>query len=253
MDLLKNIVINDVIDAATVHSIKGKTDMTINRKHYGLSLCYNGQITYSHKNKKVLSTPDYVVFLPKAENYVVVREKTGDFPVINFESNNLICNTVIAIPIFDNESLIKDFEQIKALLPFENNRAKIMSIFYDMLHKISVADASEYNVLLPAMKYIEKNISDSSLNNNILAEQCNISEVYFRKLFIKKYKTSPRQYLINTRINKAKQLLTDGILKINSVSEQCGFSNPYHFCRLFKEKTGLTPTDFIKKNKTKIM
>ncbi len=253
MDLLRNIVVTDVMDAITIHSVKGKNDMTISRKNYGLSLCYKGQITYSHKNKRVLSNSDCVTFLPKGETYVVLREKTGDFPVINFECNGFLCTTPISVPILDNESLLKEFEQIKALLPFENNRAKIISIFYNMLHKISVSGNAEFNILLPAIKHIEKDISDSSLNNNLLAQKCNISEVYFRKLFIKKYGVSPRQYIINTRITKAKQLLTDGILKINSISEQCGFSNPYHFCRVFKEKTSLTPTEYMKKNKIKIM
>ncbi len=253
MDILKDITVTEITDAFTVHSQKGKSNMTINRNNYGLSLCYGGQITYSHKGKRIVSDSSCVVFLPKGETYLVLREKTGDFPVINFDCRSLLCNTPISFPVFDNESLLKDFEQIKSLLPFADNRAKIMSIFYNMLHKISVSGNSEFNILLPAIKYIEQNISDSGLNNNLLAEQCNISEVYFRRLFVKKYGISPRQYIINARVTKAKQLLTDGILKINSVCEQCGFSNPYHFCRLFKEKTGLTPTEFMKKNKIKII
>ena len=247
MELLKDLIVSEVTDAITVHSQKGKNDMTINRKYYGLSLCYKGQITYSHKGKKVVSNSDCVVFLPKGETYLVLREKTGDFPVINFDSRNFLCNSPISFPIFDKISLLKDFEQIKALLPFENNKAMIMSIFYNMIHKISVSESSEFNILLPAIKYIEQNISDASLNNNLLAQKCNISEVYFRKLFIKKYGTSPRQYIINARISKAKGLLSDGVLKVNSVAEKCGFTNPYHFCRLFKEKTGFTPTEFMKK------
>ena len=39
------------------------------------------------------------------------------------------------------------------------------------------------------------------------------------------------------------------LLKINAVAEHCGFSNQYHFCRLFKEKTGLTPTEYMKQNR----
>ena len=40
-------------------------------------------------------------------------------------------------------------------------------------------------------------------------------------------------------------MLTDATLKINAVAENCGFSNPYHFCRIFKQKTGLTPNAYL--------
>jgi len=251
VDKLKEITVTDIFDAFTVHSEKGKSNMTVNRSSYGLTLCYKGQITYSHKGKKVLSDSDHIVFLPKGETYLVLREKTGDFPVINFDSRNFLCTTPISVPVFDNESLLKDFEQIKALLSFKDNKAKIMSIFYDMLHKISISGKAEFNILLPAVRYIEQNISDPQLNNSLLAHKCNISEVYFRRLFIKKYGITPKQYIINARLSKAKQLLADGVLKVNVISEQCGFTNPYHFCRLFKERTGLTPTGFMKKNERK--
>ena len=69
----------------------------------------------------------------------------------------------------------------------------------------------------------------------------------------KTYGISPKQYIIDTRMNMAKQMLSEGSFKINAISEKCGFTNPYHFCRLFKEKTGLTPTEYMKQNKFNIL
>ena len=81
-----------------------------------------------------------------------------------------------------------------------------------------------------------------------LAKQCRISEVYFRRIFTSCYNMTPKQFLIDIRINKAKQLLSEGALKINAVAVKCGFSNQYHFCRIFKERTGLTPTEYMKQH-----
>lgn len=79
-----------------------------------------------------------------------------------------------------------------------------------------------------------------------LALKCNISEVYFRRIFTKHYNMTLKQFLIDIRINKSKQLLSEGALKINAIAVKCGFSNQYHFCRVFKEKTGLTPTEYMR-------
>ncbi|MBR3994676.1 MAG: helix-turn-helix transcriptional regulator [Clostridia bacterium] len=51
------------------------------------------------------------------------------------------------------------------------------------------------------------------------------------------------------RIQKAKFLLANGVLTITAISEECGFSSLYHFCRIFKEKTGFTPSEYSKNNR----
>ena len=137
---------------------------------------------------------------------------------------------------------------MKALSLFDGNRAEIMSIFYGILHRITLDNTSKSR-LTPAVNLIEKDFGNPKLTNTVLARECNISEIYFRKIFTEEYKLSPKQYLIEVRINKAKQLLTDGFLKINAVASQCGFTNQYHFSRIFKEKTGFTPTEYSKHNK----
>jgi AraC-like DNA-binding protein len=49
-------------------------------------------------------------------------------------------------------------------------------------------------------------------------------------------------------MRRAKQLLTDGMLTVSAIAEQCGFSSVYHFSRAFKQTTGLSPTAYAKQN-----
>lgn len=248
MDKLSKITVTNINEIFTVSSPRGRTEEIYKRKSYALSFCINGQITYTHNNNKTVSDKNNAVILPKGQSYTLHGDKTGSFPVINFQCAEFLCNTVVSIPIQNANAYIKDFEQIKTLSLFKENRAKMMSIFYDMLYRLSSQNTNN-SIIAQVIEYLESNYNNPELTNAVLAKQCNISEVYFRRIFTKYYKMPPKQYIINIRINKAKQLLAENSLKISSVAECCGFSNQYHFCRVFKEKTGLTPTEYMKQNR----
>lgn len=247
MFTLNDIVVTDVIAAFTVFSDKGRRATINKRPSYGISFCIDGQITYTHNGKQVVSDKNHAVILPKGQSYSLYGDKRGEFTVIDFECENFVCSTVRAIPIENAEQFIKDFDMIKSLSLFENNRTKIISVFYNIIYRL-VSSSGHSTLLSQAINYIGKEYSDSTLTNEKIAMHCNISEVYLRKIFIKELGITPRQYLIDLRLQRAKQLLSEGILKVNAVAEICGFANPYHFCRLFKEKTGLTPSEYMKKN-----
>ncbi len=248
MNTLYKTTVTDIKGLFTVSSPRGRKEEIRNRNNYGLSFCAEGRITYEMNGKQAVSDENHAVILPKGQSYSLYGNKSGIFPVINFDCKEFLCDEVISLPIQKSDTYVKDFEKMKALSLFEENRAKMMSVFYSILHRLST-ESSVHNVILPAIRYIESNYQNPKLSNAELAEKCNISEVYFRKIFTETYKTTPKQFIVDIRINKAKQLLSDGFLNIGAVAEECGFSNQYHFCRLFKEKTGFTPTEYTKRNR----
>lgn len=245
---LKNITVTEISGAVTVCSEKGRCDRMENRKSYGLSLCADGQITYIQNGKEYISDNGCAVILPKGGTYFIKRDKSGAFPVINFDCLEPLCDTITVIPVQNAEELIADYERMKKLLCFDGNRAQIFSIFYGMLHKLCSDDIP--HELRGAVRLIRGDCCDVSLTNARLAYECNISEVYFRKLFTKHFGISPKQFIIDLRIQRAKQMLAEGALSVSVISEKCGFSNPYHFCRLFKQRVGITPSEYRKANLT---
>lgn len=245
---MDNITITKIKEIFTVHSPKNRKETIENRNSYGLSFCKSGQITYCHNKEKVISDVSCAILLPKNKTYTLKGDKAGVFTVVNFDCTEELCDTVVAIPIEDNTSYINDFEKMKQLSLFEGNNAEIMSILYHTFHRLYQKN-SNCKIIMPAINYIKNNYQNPELSNELLAKKCNISEVYFRKMFLKHFSLTPKQYILDIRISKAKQLLSEGILKINAVAFECGFSNQYHFCRIFKEKTGLTPTQYMKENK----
>lgn len=249
MKAIERITVTDIPAVMTITFPKGTVTNIRSRDSFGLSLCTEGQLTYSHKGKMYISDPTHVVILPKGESYTIKGEKTGVFPVINFQCDEALCDTIVSIPIKSVEPYLADFKKIKTLFLFEKKRLKIMSVFYNMLQGIAGEISNSYGILLPALKFLEENCFRSDLSITEIANKCNMSEVYFRKLFLAQMGTSPKQYILDIRIEKAKQLLSDGMLKVGAVAEKCGFTNQYHFSRIFRQKTGQTPTQYMKQNK----
>lgn len=246
--MFKNIIVTNINEIFTVESPPGRFQKIQSRRSFGLTFCISGQITYTHNGKSFVSDENHAVILPQGQTYTLHGDKSGFFPVINFTCQKPFCDTIVSVPLENPSAYIKDFEKMKQLSLFDGNKPEMMSIFYHMLYRLS-SQSSVCTTIMPAIKYIEGNYQNPDLSNTELAEQCSISEVYFRRVFAEHYGMTPKQFIIDIRINKAKQLLSEGSLKINAVAALCGFSNQYHFCRTFKEKTGRTPTEYIVQNK----
>lgn len=248
MTNIQSIIVTDVLKAVTVFLYQNKNVEITNREAYGLSFCLSGQLTYTIDGKKIISDTSNAVILPKNKSYTIHADKEGQFPVINFDCIGFDCDTIISIPLNNSLSCITDYEKIKSLFLFKNNRNKIFSAFYELLNEIYIQQIPQKEILMPIVEFIGNNISNSNLTNTMLAKNACISEVYLRQLFKKRFNITPKQYIINIRIEKAKELLTNPFKTVSSVAEECGFSSVYHFCREFKLKTGMTPGEYAKNN-----
>ena len=60
------------------------------------------------------------------------------------------------------------------------------------------------------------------------------------------YHNSPGKWLTDKRLEYAKHLLETSKKSVSEVADACGFENPAHFSRVFKEKTGMAPLQFRK-------
>lgn len=216
---------------------------------YGLSFCIAGQITYTHRGKQYVSTPKSAVLLPKRETYSLVGNKNGIFPVINFDCIGLECSDIVVFPLQNPDFFYKEYQKLTELFLFPDKQLDIYITFYGILKRIVREQFPQNQALHLALKYIEKHISNPELSNSLIAQNAHISEVYFRKLFSEKYHISPKQYILDIRIQKSKQLLTDSSLSVSSISEKCGFSSVYTFSRCFKDKVGISPTEYAKGNR----
>lgn len=96
--------------------------------------------------------------------------------------------------------------------------------------------------------YIEKNIG-SPITVDDLADLLNCSKFYFLREFKKLAGITPYQYLMNKRMEQARELLSSLRSDIASVAFDLGFSDQSHFTRSFKKQFGVTPGQFQKQAK----
>ncbi len=82
-----------------------------------------------------------------------------------------------------------------------------------------------------------------------ISEKVYLSKYHFLRLFKEAYGITPYQYLKKKRIEKAKELLSQGL----SVNEVCGlvsFESVQSFSNLFKKETSFRPSEFRKHQRT---
>jgi AraC family transcriptional regulator len=79
-----------------------------------------------------------------------------------------------------------------------------------------------------------------------IATELDMSQYYFCRLFKKSTGITPHQYLIQQRVERAKELLRqpENKIKIADVAMDCGFANPSHFAKHFRKYTGVSPKQF---------
>ena len=98
----------------------------------------------------------------------------------------------------------------------------------------------------PIKEVMEANYA-YNLTIDAYARLTNRSVSSFKRDFQALYKTSPGRWLIDKKLDRAKQLLLQTAQAITDVAFDSGFENTAHFSRLFKQKTGITPMEFRKK------
>ncbi len=106
------------------------------------------------------------------------------------------------------------------------------------------------NLLDKACEYIQQNVDKRILLQDI-ASYAAISPSYLSTLFKKTFHKSIVDYINETKIQRARTLIEEEKLLIYEISSNLGFDNAYYFTKVFKRYTGMTPTEYQAKWKTR--
>jgi len=93
--------------------------------------------------------------------------------------------------------------------------------------------------------YMKRNV-DKSLSLSELAEAFSFSVTKIQRLFYKHTGCAPMQYFTELKLQAAKEMICGTAMNHTQISAMLGFSSVSYFSKLFKKKTGVTPSEYAK-------
>ncbi len=178
----------------------------------------------------------------KAETYLKYANLTASTPIFTYEK----------------DSFLRDcFTQMVATKNLKRTREIRLSGFLYLLlsQLIETADTEHMHdsnenrkdlYMKKAIDFIEMNYS-RKITISEIAHYIGLDRSYLYSLFKESLSSSPQDYLINYRIDKACGLMGNNTLSIGDISRSVGYEDPLLFSKVFKKTKGLSPRDFRKK------
>ncbi len=214
--------------------------------------CVEGNSEVCINEHKYTVTAGDVVFLPQVDHkkYTVLKNELGVCIDIYFTADKPIMAEGYKKINCANKTKIQALFQ-KAFKIWVSKKDgyyyKCVGILYEifsLLQEGNYIPDKKYNLIKPAVEYIENHFTESGFKYSTLAQMCSVSYGYFKKLFIEKFGVAPTKYVTLLRINYACDLLKTGDYSVTEVAALVGIEDIYYFSKLFKSETGVSPSQY---------
>ncbi len=260
---ISNLQLISISDVRRVNH-SSDTEASATASHCALIIRKSGASVYKVGKSSHTADSDTLLFIAKGTKYSMSVEKSGECTVVQFDINDAqlakdfpdggICEYITA----GDKSILK---LTKSLMQYYGLRgpaynSKCLSELYSLITQISTIHAfnhslaGKYGLIHASVKFIEANYARQDLYTPMLAELSEIGETYYRSIFQAVFNMPPARYIQIYRVGKAKELLLNSDHSIEEIAIAVGFANASYFCKVFKNITGKTPSEFAQKCKT---
>ena len=263
----KKNIFYDKLDASYIQfhfCISGSITFNYNKGAYNLKLdegkfltLYNPEkqltiVASAAKNSKVIS-----VLIPIVEFHKLFSSSSSDIPFFENKSlnqkhysENLISNSILIVL---NQIIKNDMDNSTRSLLYKAKIYELFSLIFKKTKEIDLDQCPFLNndenlkKIAKAKDVILKDIKNPpSLIE--LSKTIDLSLKNLKKGFKEIYGKPVYKYLFDFKMERAKQLLSNGNLNVNEVSYDLGYSSSSHFIAAFKKKYGITPRTYINNN-----
>lgn len=224
--------------------LRSNAKLFINEKHYslnpGCAIIISPNTSYNYYDPNGKYSDDWIHFR---------LENNDKIP------HTLKCNIPFQIDDIETcSTLIRQLLWEDAYTSLEYAESNINALFIVLLNHLTAAfntqekigNASPY---LWSLKQIRLNMQTDVAKEHSISkystELC-ISPSHFKHLYAQVFGITFQSDLIHMRIARAELLLQTTSIPVDHIAETCGYSNPVHFYRQFKQIKGITPAKFRK-------
>lgn len=124
-------------------------------------------------------------------------------------------------------------------------RELLLVIQRTRLEKPSIVSTQVQEEMAFARQYFHEHYNEP-INIEDFAQSRHMSISLFMRNFKKVYEISPKQYILNLRMNNAQSLLETTDYTVSEIAAIVGYDNPLYFSRLYHKQKGQAPTDYRK-------
>ena len=232
------------------------SNYSIRRKHFPyLLLAYvcKGKFHIEYEEHVLDAHAGDVVFIDCSRPHFYSAKCGLEFLYVNFAGTNSadIFQHLYAEygPLIKKKSNRMIGENINSIVAtYQNGEiedpAKSSLRLYQLCAQLLARDENEeMKPINKTIRYIKANVGNP-INLNMLAGIAHMSPYYYAHAFKEQTGFSPIEYVINSRIERAKVLLLTTTDTVEQIAYQVGYSASSSFITIFLKRTGSTPTDY---------
>lgn len=255
----RDLCVGDIVVTSGIRPM-GRTvsHVKMGRAKNGLLYIWRGKVTFWGVDKKTVTASDgALIFIPKGHRYKMqYTAENTTFVLVNCEMFNrnredLVLFEDITVVCHDDESqwiagVMGKFEVSGSSEgpAAEFRRKELLYRLFSLIYQQQPAlftERHQYPQILKGTLLLKQSYLEN-IPITKFAEVCNISVSSFRALFHKQYGMSPLKYRNYLRVNRARELLSEGGCTVAEAAFASGFENIGYFCNCYKKITGQTPT-----------
>ncbi len=224
--------------------------------HFGLALIDKGQIeiNYHHRDTVTLNNQSIVIFNPQQVHQSQIKNAQGYYVLF---LDNQWCTTIKKEFFFEKNIIEEKAIYLQLKHVFEdilNNtlstpEVPLKEVMYSLFKSYAGQNnQKETEIILKIRSWIDKQ-DETALNVENLARYVGYNKSYLIRFFKKEVGLTPQQYILNTKVNRAKELLLHTTEQtLSDVSASSGFFDQSHLNRNFKNQFGTSPKIYKKVN-----
>lgn len=234
------------------------------RPEYHLHFILDGKGYFEINGKRhTLTRGQLFVIPPNVSSYVYQADQEKPWYYAWIAFNGTQADRLMAKAGFDETHVIRDanippeefteliYEMLKAsqlTIANELDRAGYLYLIMALLIESNkpapaIDQHSVDNYIKHALQYIQFNYN-RNINVQDIVNYVGINRSYFSYIFSQKMNASPKEYLQQFRIEKAKTLLSDTSAPIAEIALKVGYKDPFIFSKNFKKTEGISPREY---------